>query len=53
MIVTSVSTCSLERQSNKDTRRSNEVVNLSILHIEHTNSYDKTILTRAYRVIMC
>ena len=32
-------------QSNKVKVRSNEVVNLTVLHIEHMNSYDKTILT--------
>ena len=42
MIVTYVSTYWLQRQSSKDKFNSNEVVNFSKLHIEHTNSYDKT-----------
>ena len=46
--VTSVSTCELQRQSNKVKVMSNEVVNLSMLYTEHTNSYDKTILTRTF-----
>ena len=38
MIVTSVSTCGLQRQSNKDKLSSNEVVKSPRLHIERMNS---------------
>ena len=47
MIVTSVSTCGLQRQSNKGKLSSNEVVKSPRLHIEHMNSHDKTICTNA------
>ena len=43
MIVTSVSTCGLQRQSNKGKLSSNEVVKSPRLQIEHMNSHDKII----------
>ena len=48
MIVTSVSTCGLQRQSNKGKLSSNEVVKSPRLQIEHMNSHDKTIQTRTF-----
>ena len=43
---TNVSTCGLQKQSHKGKLRSNEVAKQPRLHIEHMNSYHKTILTR-------
>ena len=48
MIVTSVSTCGLQRQSNKGKLSSNEVVKSPRLRIEHMNSHDKRIQTRTF-----
>jgi len=48
-MVTSVSTYELQRQTSKDKVNSNEAFKSSRLHIEHTNSYDKKILTRTFR----
>ena len=50
MIVTSVSTCGLQRQSNKGKLSSNEVVKSPRLQIEHMNSHDKRIQTRTFQV---
>ena len=43
MIITYVSSYGNQRQSNKETLGSNEVAKSPSLHIEHLNSYDKTI----------
>ena len=43
MIVTSL--VHMDFNGNKGNGRPNEVANLPILHIEHTNSYDKIVLT--------
>jgi len=48
VIATNVSTCSLQKQSHKGKLRSNEVAKQPRLHIEHMNSYHKTILTRTF-----
>ena len=48
MIFASVSTYVLQRQSNKGKQTSNEVVKSPRHHIEHTNSYDKILLTRTF-----
>jgi len=48
MIVTYVSTSGMQMQSIKGKLRSNEVTKLPRHHIGHTNSHDKTILTRTF-----
>jgi len=40
MIVTQVSAYTLQRQSNKDTRRSNKARKSPIHHIEHLNTHE-------------
>ena len=50
MIVTYVSTCGLQSQSNKGKLSSNVASKSPSLYIEHTKSYDKTILTRTFSI---
>jgi len=50
MMVTQVSAYGLQRQSNIGTPSSIEVSKSLRLHIEHMNSYDKTILTRTFLI---
>ena len=44
VIATNVSTCGLQRQSNKGKLRSNKTAKSSTLYIEHFNSHDRTFL---------
>lgn len=43
-----VSTCELQRQSNKGELSSNDAAKPPRYHIEHLNSHDNTIQTRTY-----
>ena len=47
-IITYVSTCGLQEQSDKDKSSSKEVTRSLRLNIEHMNSLHKTILTRTF-----
>ena len=55
VIVTYVSAFGLQMQSNIEKLNSKEVAKSPRLHIEHTNSYHKTILTRTFlaTIIVC
>ena len=48
MMITSFSTYGLQRQSNRSKPSSKEATRSLRLHIEHTNSHDKTIQTRTF-----
>ena len=48
VIATNVNACGLQMQSHKDKLSSNEVFEWPSLHIEHTITHNKTILTRTF-----